>query len=193
MKEDRELPVVRPKQREKREEEKTESQEVQGFSSTKTSSGHWWHSSALTGKMGPRLPTAPPSRTRFQGWREWQWANDEEGEWSYSTGPGVTTMDILRERFGEASFRDAPSWQPWAPSIDPSVTWQGGSGAPVVSSDSRFRLVSPKLQVEGGKLTPDPGRRNTVYLRHLHRPWVRQRVVGSNCIWAHQENGRWVH
>lgn len=52
----REPLVVRPKHKEKHEEEKTESQEAQGPNGTQTSSGHWWHSSALTGKMGHNCP-----------------------------------------------------------------------------------------------------------------------------------------
>lgn len=142
-----EQPVVRPKQLARRNEERSgESQEAQGTGATQSSSGHWWHSSTLIGTVGPRLSTTSPAGAPFQGWRERQWAEDEE-EWNYSTGPGMTTMDVLRERFGEASFRDAPSWQPWAPGLDPSINWQGRVGA-APGSENRFRLASPKLRAE---------------------------------------------
>lgn len=110
--------VVWPKQWETQTEDKSDSQDAQGVGSTQTSTGHWWHNSALLGKPGPWVPTPPPLGTQFQGWREKQWAEDAEGEWSYSTGPGVTMIDILREWFGEANFRDTPSWEPWAPGLD---------------------------------------------------------------------------
>lgn len=115
---------------------------------TPAMSGEWWHSSALTGSGGGmRAPIPPPSGERFQRWRERRWVEDEDGgEWSYSTGPGPFTMDILRERFGEASFRDAPSWQPWATGVEPASTWQGVSRP--ASVDTHFHLASPKLRLE---------------------------------------------
>lgn len=71
---------------------------------------------------------------------------DNEGEWSYSTGPGATTLDVLRERFGDTSFRDAPSWQPWVVGVDASAAWQGGGSLPPPAGmDTRFHLASPKL------------------------------------------------
>lgn len=78
----------------------------------KSSTGEGWHSSALTGPVTTKPPTPHPGDMAFQGWRERRWMEGKEGEWSYSTGPGTTTLDILRERFGEASFWDTPSWQP---------------------------------------------------------------------------------
>lgn len=33
--------------------------------------------------------------------------DDEDGEWGLAMGPGPSTMDALRDHFGEASFRDA--------------------------------------------------------------------------------------
>lgn len=140
-------PVVQPKQWEERPEEVLEDNSTQGPGGTQAPSGHWWHSSALLGKIGLRAPTPPPLGPQFQGWIERQWAEDEEGEWSYSTGPGATTMDVLRERFSEASFRDAPSWQPWAPGLEPSTTWQDGAAARG-GSESRLRLASPKFRPE---------------------------------------------
>lgn len=74
---------------------------------------------------------------------------DEEGEWSYSTGPGTTMLDVLREKFWEASFRDVPSWQPWATVAETSTTWQGGVGTQG-SMDTRFHLASPKLHADKG-------------------------------------------
>lgn len=43
-------------------------------------SGHWWHSSPLTGPAGQQVQTPPHSGVQFQGWREWQWTEDEDGE-----------------------------------------------------------------------------------------------------------------
>lgn len=121
--------VVRPKER-KPWQEGGSAENIEAFETgiAQASSGNWWHSSALTGPMMPRPPTPPPAGAPFQGWRERRWTEDEEGEWSYSTGPGATTMDVLRERFGEANFWDVPSWQQWTMGVDPTTTWQGGWG-----------------------------------------------------------------
>lgn len=99
-----EQPVVRLKQQARCNEEGSgESQEAQGTGATQSSSGHWWHSSALTGTVGAQLPPPPPQGLCSKDGEKDSGPN-EEGAWSYSTGPGVTTMDVLRERFGEASF-----------------------------------------------------------------------------------------
>lgn len=55
-------------------------------------------------------------------------------------------MDVLRETFGEASFRGVPSWQLWATGVELSITWQGASGPS--GTDTWFRLASPKLRLE---------------------------------------------
>lgn len=112
--EEKEDKVVRPKERKARDEDRSvECKEETDRGPTQSSSGHWWHSSALTGPGEPRDRTPPPIvGAPFQGWRERRWTEEDEQEWSYSTGPGATTMEVLRERFGEASFRDTPAWQP---------------------------------------------------------------------------------
>lgn len=55
-----EQPVVRPKRWEKRTTEGLEDQDTHGAGVTQATSGHWWHSSALMGKTGTRVPTRPP-------------------------------------------------------------------------------------------------------------------------------------
>lgn len=140
-------PMVWPKQWEARPEEVLGDNSTQQPGGIQTPSGHWWHSSALLGKIGLRAPTPPPLGPQFKGWREHQWAEDEEGKWSYSTGPGATTMDVLREHFSEASLWDAPSWQPLASGLEPSTTWQGGAAAGG-GSESRLHLASPKFRPE---------------------------------------------
>lgn len=112
---------------------------------SRTAVGNWWQSPALSSQGDERAKTPPPiPEPMFQGWRESQWMEEEEQDWAYTSDPGTASMESLRERFGEASFRDAPSWQPWAVGLDPS-TWRerGSSGA-----DTRFRLASPKLRKE---------------------------------------------
>lgn len=101
-------PVVRPKIRQTRGEgyQEEEGFQMQRPQTAQTATGERWHSSALTGS---KMPSPPHLGTSFQGWRERRWMEDEDGEWSYATGPGPSTMGTLRERFGEASFRDAPS------------------------------------------------------------------------------------
>lgn len=75
--------------------------------------------------VSERQPPLPWEHKDRDG--EEDWGDEEEGEWTYSTGSVATTMGILRDRFGEASFRDAPSWQPWAPGADAGA-WQAGRG-----------------------------------------------------------------
>lgn len=141
-------PVVRPKERSR----KSGEDDVEGISDGKgegvsSASGEWWHSSTLAGpgtdgKAPPHSPAVEP----FQHWRERRWIEDEEGgEWSYSTGLGLSTMDILCERFGEASFKDASSWQPWATGIEPASAWHGPAGSS--GTETQFRLASPKLRL----------------------------------------------
>lgn len=70
-------------------------------------------------------------------------------------GPGATTMDILREWFGEASFQDAPSWQPWAPGGDQPDGWQS-TGGPGHGPGSGIDLACPKFQTKLGTATGEP-------------------------------------
>lgn len=115
---------------------------------TQTASWDWWHSPALasTGRVGEHQ-TSPPYSERFHRWRERRWVEDDDGAaWSYSMGPRKTTINVLRERFGEAGFRDAQSWQPWMRGADAGTTWQGVSGPPSVQ-ETWFCLASPKLRL----------------------------------------------
>lgn len=111
--EESEVLVVRPKERKALSEDHPVQQRGElekGL--TQSTSGNWWHSSAITGPGEARDRTPPPAGpAAFQGWRERWWTEEDNQEWSYSMGPGATTMEGLREHFGEASFRDAPSWQ----------------------------------------------------------------------------------
>lgn len=145
--------VVRPKQRDTRKELSAEDPESQEEGeNSQVASSYWWQSPAVRQGVS-KSQTPAPTGPQFQGWREHRWAEEDDGEWSYSTGVGSTTMDILRERFGEASFRDAPSWQPWAPGGDHADSWQKtGSAGP--GSGSRIRLASPKFRP---KPTPQQG------------------------------------
>lgn len=51
-------------------------------------------------------------------------------------------MDVLRERFGEASFRDAHTWQPWESGQEQAATWQARRPGPC------FHLANPKLHLD---------------------------------------------
>lgn len=55
-------------------------------------------------------------------------------------------MDIIKERFREASFRDAPFWQPWATGVEQASMWHDSGG--LSGTESWFRLASPKLRLD---------------------------------------------
>lgn len=106
-------PDVQPKERKTQQRESgMDDLEASIPGGAKTLSGEWWQSSALAGPGSVKAPTSHPSDLAFQGWREQRWMEDDEGEWNYTTSPGNSTLDVLQERFGEASFWNAPSWQP---------------------------------------------------------------------------------
>lgn len=94
-------PAVRPKEKPKRTEE-PELAMVGAPPAGKPSLSSNWRNSAV-GAQGRGLPLGQKAHAR-PGWRERKWMEEDEQEWSYSTGLGSTTFDVLRERFGEASF-----------------------------------------------------------------------------------------
>lgn len=75
------------------------------------------------------------------------WLTDDEGKWNYLTAPGSQTMEVLRERFGEASFCDGPTWPRWDLSGEGAAVWQTQRTAvlPAPALPARFQLTSPKL------------------------------------------------
>lgn len=109
-----------------------------------TPPGESWDSPVLSPEGGERQnQPVDLSSESFRRWRERRWVEDEEGDWSYSTGLGTSTMDIIKEKYGEFSFRDASSWQPWAPGEEQGSSWRG----PPSTTERRFRLASPKLRL----------------------------------------------
>lgn len=78
---------------------------------------------------------------------------DEDGKWSYSTAPGSSTMDVLCECFGEASFQDTHSWQPWEVAPDQVVSWH--TLRPGTQAEVCFHLVSLKLRLDHITKRPD--------------------------------------
>lgn len=91
--------------------------------------GEWGQSPAL-GSAGRGLARRRVASAVGE-WRERRAMEDDEGAWSYSTAPGQYTLDVLRERFGEAGHRGPSSRQHmdgWSEGSDPA----------------RFRLSSPR-------------------------------------------------
>ncbi|XP_039178262.1 uncharacterized protein LOC120298525 [Crotalus tigris] len=97
----------------------------------------WWQSPAVTGMQTERLLTPKP-KPSHSGWRERCATIEDDDDWSYSTAPGQETMDILRRRFGEASYRGAADM------------WQSEGDAAGRTPSSRFRLSSPRLRLPTG-------------------------------------------
>lgn len=77
---------------------------------------------------------------------------DDNGEWSYSTTPGIQTMELLQERFGEATFRDVGFWQYWELEGEALATGNAWlqSYQQLAGPATWFRLASPKFQLEAG-------------------------------------------
>lgn len=121
-----EAAVVRLKQKEMQQEVAADECESQAAADKPL--GRWWKSPVLQNCGEWRGQPSETPGLQFQGWRERRWTEDEDGDWSYSTGLGASTLDILRDKFGEASFCDAPSWQPWAPGGEGQERWTGTSG-----------------------------------------------------------------
>ncbi|XP_039215403.1 uncharacterized protein LOC120315311 [Crotalus tigris] len=94
----------------------------------------WWQSPVLTGGQADQLPTPRP-KPIHSGWRERRVTTEDDEDWSYSMAPGQETMDILRHRFGEASYRGA------------SNVWQSEEDSAGRTPSSRFRLSSPRLRL----------------------------------------------
>lgn len=74
---------------------------------------------------------------------------DDNGEWSYSTAPGIQTMELLQERFGKASF-SVGSWQHWELEGEALATGKAWSHSDqqLAGPATQFRLASPKFQLE---------------------------------------------
>lgn len=106
--------------------------------------GLWWRSPLLAGPGGgDRGATLGPHvGEHFCRWLErWWMENEDGGEWSYSTRPTSSTMDMQWVRFGEANyFRDSQSWQPRVLEVDQSISSCRPAGSS--GSDTRFRLAS---------------------------------------------------
>lgn len=134
-------PVVRPKS--------TQAMAPVGEAQEATAAGgtgEWWQSPALANVATGR-GRAPKPRPSLMNWRERRVIGDEEEEWSYSTAPGQYTMDVLRDRFGEAGYQGLSSWQ----------RLDGSSGH---SDPTRFQLSSPRLHLPPAVSVPvvgDPG------------------------------------
>ncbi|XP_039209801.1 proline-rich transmembrane protein 2-like [Crotalus tigris] len=94
----------------------------------------WWQSPALTGVQTGQ-PLTPKPKPSHSGWRERRVTSEDDEDWSYSTAPGQDTMEILRHRFGEASYRGA------------SNMWQSEEDSAARTPSSRFRLSSPWLRL----------------------------------------------
>lgn len=129
---------------------------------------------------------------QFQGWREQRWLEDEEGDWSQSTSLGATTMDVLRDRFGEASFWDAPSWQPWAPGGERMDVW--GTGGTRPGPGSKLLLASPKLRLKPRRPVP-PDEREEDRVSHGPPSSLGEALRGADPSAARVEEeagaGRW--
>lgn len=80
-------------------------------------------------------------------WRERHVTEDDEEDWSYSTAPGQTTLDILLEHFGEAGYQDSSSWQWWDQGMEAASWSQPGSSSLQPGTDG-FQLASPKLKLD---------------------------------------------
>lgn len=77
---------------------------------------------------------------------------DEDGEWSYSTALSSQPMDLLRERFGEASFCDVGAWKRVDTEAEGLPTWKARrqSTQQLAVPSARFHLASPKFLLHGG-------------------------------------------
>lgn len=72
--------VVRPKEKKPQNADPLlEKQEEMEKGATQSTSGHCWHSFALTSQGEARARTPPPvTKAMFQGWRERRWMEDDD-------------------------------------------------------------------------------------------------------------------
>lgn len=80
-------------------------------------SGEWWNSPAVTCLVASQSPAPGDEGRPMSQWRERHVTKEDEEDSTAkedeedSTAPGQTTMEILREHFGEAGYQDSSPWQ----------------------------------------------------------------------------------
>lgn len=88
--------------------------------------GEWWHSPSLANPNAGRAHT-PGARPSLLEWRERRLTEDDEEEWSYSIAPGQYTVEVLRDRFGEAGYQGTPLWPSRAATRESLMAMVGGA------------------------------------------------------------------